>query len=129
LEVRETLAHLLPKRIALQLDACYLDEAHPHITLFVSSTQTEARCPVCDVPARHIHSHYARTLADLPWSDYGITWRLRIRKFFCRNAICPRRIFTERLPGIAMPWARRTLRLMAHLLAIGLYKFQVGLSG
>ena len=24
--------------------------------------------------------------------------------------MCPRRIFTERLPGIATPWARRTLR-------------------
>jgi transposase len=108
LEVRETLAHLLPKSIALQLDACYLDEAHTHITLLVSSTQTEARCPVCDVPARHIHSCYTRTLADLLWSGYRVTWRLRVRKLFCRNAICPRRIFTERLPGIAAPWARRT---------------------
>jgi transposase len=30
------------------------------------------------------------------------------------------RIFTERLPGVAAPWARRTVRLMARLLAIGL---------
>jgi len=36
---------------------------------------------------------------------------LRVRKWFCRNRACPRRIFTERLPTIAAPWARRTLRL------------------
>jgi transposase len=49
-----------------------------------------------------------------------VTWQLRVRKLFCHNRQCPRRIFTERLPGIAKPWARRTLRLTAHLLAIGL---------
>jgi transposase len=120
MEVRETLAHFLPKTIALHLDACDLDEAHAQLTLMISSTPAEVKCPACEVPARHIHSHYTRTLADLPWSGYRVTWRLRVRKFFCRNAICPRRIFTERLPGIATPWARRTLRLTAHLLAIGL---------
>ncbi|HSF33613.1 MAG TPA: transposase [Candidatus Tectomicrobia bacterium] len=34
--------------------------------------------------------------------------------------LCPGRLFTERLPGIAAPWARRTMRMMARLLAIGL---------
>jgi transposase len=86
----------------------------------VSSTQAGVRCPACDVQARHIHSHYTRTLADLPWSGYRVTWRLRVRKLFCRNAICPQRIFTERLPGLAAPWARRTWRLTTHRLAIGL---------
>src|SRR2546425_2803703 len=32
---------------------------------------------------------------------------------------CPRRIFTERLPTVAAPWARRTLRLAQRLLALG----------
>jgi transposase len=102
------------------VDAWHLDDARTRITLLVSSRQAEPRCPGCDVPARYVHSCYTRILADLPWSGYGITWQLRVRKLFCRNAMCPRRIFTERLPGIAEPWARRTLRLMARLLAIGL---------
>jgi transposase len=59
-------------------------------------------------------------LADLPWSGYRVTWQLRVRKLFCHNRRCPRRIFTERLPGLAAPWARRTLRLTARLLAMGL---------
>jgi transposase len=61
-----------------------------------------------------------RTLADLPWSGYRVAWRLRVRKLFCRHAICPRHIFTERLPGVVAPWARRTVRLMAHRLAVAL---------
>lgn len=46
--------------------------------------------------------------------------RRRGRKFFCRHPACPRSIFPERLPGVVAPWARRTLRLAARLLALGL---------
>jgi transposase len=120
MEVRETFRHALPNTTPLHLDAWHRDDTHAQITLLISSTQAAARCPGCNAPARHVHSRYTRTLADLPWSGYRVTWRLHVRKFFCRHAICPRHIFTERLPGIAMPWARRTLRLMTHLLAIGL---------
>src|SRR4030095_1218158 len=43
--------------------------------------------------------------------------QLCVRKWFCRNRACPRRIFTERLPTVAAPWARRTLRLPPPALA------------
>jgi transposase len=46
--------------------------------------------------------------------------QLRVRKWFCRNRACPRRIFTERLPTVAAPWARRTLRLAQRLIALGM---------
>jgi transposase len=45
--------------------------------------------------------------------------QLRVRKWFCRNRACRRRIFTERLPTVAAPWARRTLRLAQRLGALG----------
>jgi transposase len=120
MEVRDTFPHVWPNTTPLQLDTWHIDDAHAQITLLISSTQAAPRCPGCDVPARYVHSHYTRTLADLPWSGCGITWRLHVRRLFCRNPACSRRIFTERLPGVATPWARRTVRLMAHLLAIGL---------
>jgi transposase len=44
---------------------------------------------------------------------------VRVRKFFCGNAACHQRIFTERLPDVAQPWTRRTLRLAQSLLAVG----------
>ena len=70
--------------------------------------QPSAPCPLCATPAWRIHSDYGRTLADLPWAQYRVRLQLRVRKWFCRNRACGRRIFTERLPTIAAPWARRT---------------------
>ena len=45
--------------------------------------------------------------------------QLQVRKWFCRNRACRRRIFTERIPTVAAPWARRTLRLAQRLIALG----------
>jgi len=36
---------------------------------------------------------------------------LSVRRLFCDNARCERRIFAERLPDVAAPWARKTTRL------------------
>ena len=111
---------MLPDATTLRLHACAVDDATAQITLRVRSTQTSVPCPRCAVPAQRIHSHYARTLADLPWAQYRVCLQLRVRKWFCRNRSCPRRIFTERLPTVAAPWARRTLRLAQRLVALGL---------
>src|SRR5262245_60744312 len=102
----------------LRLEACALDDITAQITLRVHSTQTSAPCPLCATPARRIHSDYERTLADLPWAQYRVCLQLRVRKWFCRNRACPRRIFTERLPTVATPWAPRTLRLVQRLVAL-----------
>jgi transposase len=111
---------LLPDATVLRLEACAVDATTAQITLRVQSTQTSAPCPLCATPARGIHSDYGRTLADLPWAQYRVSLRLRVRKWFCRNRSCPRRIFTERLPTVAAPWARRTLRLAQRLVVLGI---------
>jgi transposase len=110
---------LLPDATRLRFEACDVDDTTAQITLRVRSTQTSAPCPLCATPARRIHSDYGRTLADLPWAQYRVCLQLRVRKWFCRNRSCHRRIFTERLPTIAAPWARRTLRLAQRLVALG----------
>ena len=86
----------------------------------ISSLQVLACCPLCHVPAHRIHSHYHRTLKDLPCVNFALTFVLQVCKFFCLNPECKRRIFTERLPQITAPWSRRTSRLAEHLRAIGL---------
>ena len=116
----DVLACLLPDATTLHLDACHVDTTAAQITLLVHSTQASVPCPLCTTPARRIHSHYERTLADLPWADYRVRLQLRVRKWFCRNRHCCRRIFTERLPIVATPWARHTLRLAQRLVAVGL---------
>jgi transposase len=109
----------LPDATTLRLEACEVDATTAQITLPVRSTQTSAPCPLCATPARRIHSDYGRTLADLPWAHYRVRLQLRVRKWFCGNRRCHRRIFTERLPTVAAPWARRTLRLAHRLGALG----------
>lgn len=71
---------------------------------------SEAHCPVCGGTSRRIHGHYTRTLADLPWSGTPVRLRVRVRKFFCDEPTCERRIFAERLGEVARPFARGTDR-------------------
>jgi len=114
------LIRFLPDAIPLHLDSWQLDDTASLITLHVTSTQRDVPCPVCTVRTHRLHSRYTRMLADLPWGPARVRWQLRVRKFFCSNPQCPRRLFTERLPGVVAPWARRTQRLAAWLSAIGL---------
>jgi transposase len=104
----------------LRHDAWHRDERASLMTLHVTSTQTAVPCPVCAVPATRLHSRYTRTLADLPWATYRVRLQLQVRKWFCLNPACVRRICTERLPTVAAPWALRTLRLVQRLAALGL---------
>jgi transposase len=114
------LPYLLPDRTHVRLETWILDPDHSAITLILRARQVTACCPLCGRRSKRVHSRYERTLADLPWGTYAITIRLRVRRLFCRNVRCERRIFTERLAGIVLPWARRTRRLDARLMALGL---------
>ncbi len=79
-----------------------------------------SRCPLCAKVASQIHSQYQRTLHDVPCGGRKVVLYLSVRKFFCRNPHCARKIFTERLPTFVQPWARVTLRLFEAVEAIGL---------
>ena len=114
------LTHFLPDKTTLALEAWHSDDIAAEITLDVTSTQACVPCPLCHVRTPRVHSRYARTLADVPWGAYAVRLPLRVRKFFCDNPTCPRQIFTERLPTVAAPWARRTLRLAQRLCALGI---------
>jgi transposase len=116
----EFLQYLLPDQNHLHLNKWDLEPSTLHLTLTVSSTQTVASCPLCQSSTGRVHSCYERTLRDLPCAHFGLTLLLQVRKFFCINVACKRRIFTERLPQVAVPWARRTRQLTDRLIAIGL---------
>ena len=62
------LARFLPDATLLRPEACVLDATTAQITLRVHAIQASAPCPLCTTPARRIHSHYERILADLPWT-------------------------------------------------------------
>jgi transposase len=113
-------AHFLPDPTTLALEAWQLDPTAATLTLQVTATAPYAPCPLCHTPATRVHSRYHRALADVPWGTYAVQVQLQVRKWFCDAPTCPRRIFTERLPTVVAPWARRTLRLAHRLLACGL---------
>ncbi len=90
------------------------------IMLRVAATAATAPCPACQLPAQRIHSRYARTVADVSWGGVPVTLRVQVRRFFCENAACPRRIFAERLPRLVDRYARQTGARRAALQRIGL---------
>jgi len=58
-----------------------------------------------------VHSRYHRCPADLPSLGRTVRVRLRVRRFYCRNVVCPRQTFAERVSQLVVPFARRTRRL------------------
>jgi transposase len=114
------LTSLSPDPTALRLVACEVDHPAAQMTLSLTSTQIGPPCPLGTTPAHRLHSYYERTLADAPWAEYRVRWPLRVRKGYGHHPHCRRRIFTERLPTVAAPWARRTRRLTRRLVAVGL---------
>jgi len=88
-----TLAHaLLHDAPDLRVERCTIvDET---VTVTLRATAMAAPCPMCDQVATRVHSHYHRTLADLPWSGCAVQLHLSVRKFCCVTPTCPRRIFT-----------------------------------
>ncbi len=108
---------LLPDTSCLQLVRLEADEQS--LIAIVETTSSEALCPLCQCRSESIHSRYTRVVADLPWAGWAVRLKLHVRRFFCRNPECQGRIFTERLPTVVAPYARRTTRLCDLLTLIG----------
>jgi len=104
---------LLPHPELIRLD--YVVAGYDAITLVATTVPKEARCPTCGRAATRVHSHYERTVSDLPWRGVAVRLQLHSRRFFCDQADCRQRIFTERLPDLISPSSRRTDRLAEEL--------------
>src|SRR5919204_7049059 len=100
---------LFPGCAGLRVDRFWRDGATIHLQ--VSRARRWARCPVCQRRSKRRHSQYERTLADLPCGRDGVILHVRVRRFVCRVRWCRRKVFAERLPELAAPFARRTARL------------------
>src|SRR2546428_3567257 len=93
--------------------------AHELLVQVISSSP-QACCPLCGAQAWRIHSRYTRRVADLPCVGQHVTLLLTIRKFFCPNPNCLRKIFAEQFPDLVPSYARLTNRLRDALVALGL---------
>lgn len=107
---------VLPNAHCLALDGIERDEQGFVIEV---SAQEIARCPGCGMRSHSLHSHYQRHLQDLPWQGISVRLRLKARRFRCRNPVCYRKIFVERLPQCASAYGRQTERLKEIVRSVG----------
>jgi transposase len=91
-----------------------------YIEIEAQSVQKESACPCCGVLSSSIHSHYGRTLLDLPWGEYGVRVHLLVRRFRCSEKTCERKVFTERFTMWIHSYARRMVRVWEVMTRINL---------
>ena len=102
------------------LEAVSSEVTDQEITLTVVSTQQKPCCPLCGSSASRVHSQYRRHLTDMSCAGRRVRLILHVRKFFCDEKTCARKIFTARLVPFIQPWARVTTRFFQAMEDIGL---------
>ncbi len=95
---------LLPKVPGLKLENAAMDAEAVSFTL--ATTSLPAICPVCARETARLHSHYGRTVADLPWGGRRVRLLLNVRKFRCpeegsRDGSSPNACLTSSNPTLA----------------------------
>lgn len=86
-----------------------------NIAMPANSKQKFAKCPCCNKKSKRVHSSYNRVLRDLPASTQCVSINLTVRKFFCKNPKCERKIFTEQPGDEIKPYSRFTNRTRKRL--------------
>ncbi|WP_418896288.1 transposase family protein [Streptomyces cupreus] len=79
----------------------------------VTTDETARACPTCGVFATRVKGSAVTCPRDLPYGESGLEFRWHKRRWFCREAGCPRRSFTEQIAQIPAG-ARLTARLRRY---------------
>ncbi len=93
----------------LNLEQLY--EVQNHVQASITSQQPTSKCPKCGTTSSSLHSHYTRTIQDLPIGGSSVTWTLHVRRFRCRKRKCVQHIFCERFAQGLNAYARTTCRV------------------
>jgi transposase len=80
----------------------------------------DAACSRCGRRSSRVHARYLRRLADLPVGGRRVRIVVKVRRFKCVEPGCPQATFSEQIPGLTAPFARRTPSLTAALAEIAL---------
>ena len=115
---REILSSVFHFPAGITIDS--IDPSANELVMGIACDFPSMPCPECHQASARIHSSYQRMVADLPCAGRNVILALTLRKFVCGTPTCPRKIFTERLPGLVESYARMTSRLIALMQAIGL---------
>ncbi len=113
-----TLLPLLPSDVGLRLDRVEMNDVL--VTFSLSPLALTASCPGCGQQTGCVHSRYTRTARDLPIQGRPVQLLMTVRRFFCRNPDCLRRVFCEPIPQLLAKHAHSTTRLADTHRTIGL---------
>ena len=89
------------------------------VTITVRAASATASCPRCETICKRVQSRYTRTLRDLPASGRPVHLIVQVRRFFCEEKTCVRKIFAERFPALTLPRVKFTRRLQEALREMG----------
>ena len=90
------------------------------MTFRVRAKARDAACPGCRRRSARVHARYQRQLADLPISGRRVRIIVHVRRFKCTSPRCAQSTFSEQIPGLTTPFARRTPPLTSALTEVAL---------
>lgn len=112
------LQDLLPAARELRVEHVRISPAL--IEIDIRGRRVACPCPACGLGSRRVHSRYVRLIHDLPWHGTPVVLRWTVRRFFCDEPTCSRKVFAEQLPELAARRARSTPARDHALVTIGL---------
>jgi hypothetical protein len=108
----------LPQFAAVTVDSA--GQAGDPVTFRVRARAGDAACPGCRRRSSRVHARYQRQLSDLPLGGCRVQIIVHVRRFKCASPRCAQSTFSEQVPGLTTPFARRTPPLTGALAGIAL---------
>jgi transposase len=90
------------------------------VRVYAEAASGAAGCPACSVASQRVHSRYERRLLDGALGGREVVIHLRVRRFFCDNTACPKKIFSEQIGGVTVRYARHSVLARRALEALAL---------
>ena len=108
----------MPQFAAVMVDSIEADG--DVVTFRVRARADSAACSGCGRRSSRVHARYQRELSDLPVGGLPSRVIATIRRFKCLSPRCAQATFSEQIPGLTTPFARRTPPLTGALVKVAL---------
>jgi transposase len=89
------------------------------VLLEAESSNYVAHCPSCGQESTSIHGSYLRHPTDLAWGEWPVILWIKVKRFSCKNDICPKQTFAEQFSDFVDRYARKTRRVIQKQQRIG----------
>lgn len=109
------LIKLLDENLKYEGHEIKADEIH----IKVKSRRKVLKCPYCGKKSRKVHSHYRKTVQDMPISGKKVYIEMTNRKMFCVNSKCAKKTFSERYEFVSKK-GQKSRRLESEIVSIAM---------